>query len=334
VATDSVGQSAQLFRCDEVHLVPATSEPERFIDAIERLVDTIEPDLVIPGSDPDVSAIADLAARRPDRNRFLVGDAACARIIEDKLVSWQFASNAGLPFVDTICTDDPARHDLARDMAERWGYPLVSKPRFGSASRGVSLLLNDAHLEAALGVEGQVIQQFRGEPANAETVAAFLAIPGVPLWFDLLPEGLFGCQALINSDGQVGPIATMKLTQRAGRLWGMETLDDPEIRDLGHAFAELFSANGWRGLINIQGGYDERGASAFEFNGRFNGGTSARLSLGFDEVGWTINSLIGSEVIPPYGGTTGTRAERSFTDYPGRDDDVDHLRREGSWTVN
>lgn len=87
------------------------------------------------------------------------------------------------------------------------------------------------------------------------------------------------------------------------RKAGLKWCDEDSWKQYARKFAQAFSDAGWRGIVNVQGMWNESvGYSTFEFNGRFNGSTAARKLLGFDDVGLTLNAWFGEEVIPPYQG--------------------------------
>ena len=100
--TTSVSRIA-LDRCDRVYLVPETATPpslfqRRFAEVFQRE----KPEVVLPGRDADVTALAEMAAADPSLAAHLAcGNAASARLFEDKWLSHGFAREHGLSFADS-----------------------------------------------------------------------------------------------------------------------------------------------------------------------------------------------------------------------------------------
>jgi carbamoyl-phosphate synthase large subunit len=207
----------------------------------------------------------------------------------DKLASWEFSVQAGLPFAETISTDAPAAAIEA--FADTHGFPLIMKPRHGFGSRDVFFLLNAEQLRRAIGRPDFVIQRYVGDPAPICAYANAVATEGVPL-FHTLEAIKPSIQSLIGPDGKVvdtfAAIAIMRLGRDERTLMEL----DPQAKQLGDLCAAAFSRIGWRGPLNLNCARDRDGQlRVFEFNGRFTGATAARRLLGYDEVSLALQTF-------------------------------------------
>ncbi|MBU2592030.1 hypothetical protein KKD61_01050, partial [Patescibacteria group bacterium] len=66
----------------------------------------------------------------------------------DKLTQHAYLSDAGLPLVETVCFGkNTSRKEFVRTLTNRFGFPLITKPRFGSQGKGIFLLKNERDLQ-------------------------------------------------------------------------------------------------------------------------------------------------------------------------------------------
>jgi carbamoyl-phosphate synthase large subunit len=163
MATSSTAQEPSLFDFDAVYLVPRTAaDPEGFERQLLEIMVRERIDLVMPCRDDDVLLLSSLRDRRPDlAPRLLCGNAAMAQVIADKWLSYEFSMHNALPFAASmIRCAAPERIAFVR----KYGFPLVAKPRRGYASLDVFMLHKDEQVEAMLGRDGCIVQQFLGDP--------------------------------------------------------------------------------------------------------------------------------------------------------------------------
>lgn len=67
-------------------------------------------------------------------------------ICNDKLLTYEYLKEYGIPFMDTVCPDNPADISVARDF----GYPFVLKPTGGHGGKHVSLIRDENEMQQAL----------------------------------------------------------------------------------------------------------------------------------------------------------------------------------------
>lgn len=331
IATSSVSNEPSVFDWDAVYIVPATAaDPEAFELRLLDIMAREQIDLVIPCRDDDIVFLSALHDRRADlAPRLLCGSADAGKVIADKWLSAQFCTRHGLPFAPSIAS---ATATERAEFARRNGFPLIAKPRRGYASQDVYLISNDEQFERTLAREGWIVQKYLGDPRGVADFLEGIASRGIPLYHTF--QGLkSSIQALIAPDGSVPHVICTRNRSRMRRSKWVETDRDPVALDIGTRCAQAFSAEGWRGPLNIQCQRDADGVLLIhEFNGRFTGATVDRWLLGFDEVGAAIETFtgvrFGGEQAPP---PVSLEAFESLVARGADPRDVEAFARDGVW---
>lgn len=283
IGTSFGAEAPAVFRCDEARLTTHHDGAE-FVEELMDVIDETDPDLIIPARDPDIVALAQVAEQRPGLP-VTVGSMASARIFSDKLETSRFAKASGLPIVPTTAaTSGPIP------------APAVAKPRTGSGSIGVRFLLNDEQVMRACDEHDFVLQPLIGPTPRVPDVR-----DGWPLFWQAPLARQGGIQAVILPDKSVAGRFAFEVKHEFGKVarqWSGES--DAELVELGAAYIEALAEAGWRGPTNVACIHDGDHWLCLELNGRFTGGTAARTSLGFDEVGIAVNGWLGAAVVPQW----------------------------------
>ena len=296
-----------VYRCDEAFLTEPSESPA-FPAQIRQIVDRVRPDIVIPGRDPDVAVVAALDVAS------LTGSAQAAAICWDKWLTYEFAADRGLPIIDT-----------ALPGAADYGPPAIAKPRSGSGSLGVKLLLNEAAWQRAQQLNGYVLQPLIG-PVPPEIDPA----DGLPLFWSAQIARQGGVQGIIDPDGNVGVAAAFETLMQFGWVRSQWLSDDSGLLAVGMAWLSAMAEAGARGPLNISCLHDGRSWQVMELNPRFSGGTSSRTLCGFDEVGWALNRWAGRDVVPSLTNPPAGSVVSDLAPYPLRHGDIEQLRG-GHW---
>lgn len=268
--------------CDVAVSLPPTTSPA-FTDAVARIVAEHRIDLVLPGRDPDALLLAHTDLPLAGSSPALVATS------RDKWLTYQWCQGVGIPFVATVCTDHA---DCQQALA--WPLPLIAKPRAGSGSIGVRVLLTREQLQGTLAQPGMVIQPFLDPPAQLSPDLTL----GTPLFWEVECNAEYGVQALIGPEGDIGPWFCFVASHKSGRNDRLRACHDPSLNAFASDVVPKLAAHGWRGPINLQARRSAQGWQLIEINPRFSGGTSGRYLLGFDEVGWVLNRWLGADTLP------------------------------------
>ena len=328
VGVNSAAAAAGNFRCDRAYLAPPAVSGDAYLPRLAAVLRGEQPDLVLPGRDDDVLALAQLKESLPELADALpVGPHRLARTLDDKWTSRDFALAHDLPYVDSAPAQDTAA--VAR-LLHRHGYPLVAKPRRGNGSRGVRIVFDDGQREAVAALPDYVLQPYL-EPEAELTAWRDLARDGMPLFHAPTLQQI-ACQAIIGPDRRIRGLCCTVVELVMGRLERTWRIDDPGVADIARRHAEALAAEGWIGALNLQGRRDAAGIfNVFELNGRFTGGTTARLHLGFDEVGLLVAAFTGRQ-LPPRPALDGDSVvTKSLTEFVTRRADIARLQSDGCW---
>jgi len=292
-AINSVANEPALFDFDEAFLAGnLKDDPDAFGQRFDQIVEGLQPRLVIPCRDDDVAWLAARAQARPNPALpFLCGAPGPALAMLDKAASATLSTRHGLPYAATLATDTDAARLI--DFADRHGYPLIAKPRQGFASRGVFLVQNDTQLARLAGRPDTILQRYLGDRAEVQAYLDGIARDGIPL-FHSFEADKHSIQAFIAPDGSLKGLLATRHAMRQGRSERVARNDDPALLQLGQHCAQAFTAEGWRGPLNIQCQRTPEGDYAiYEYNGRYTGATGARQLLGYDEVGMGLEHFAG-----------------------------------------
>lgn len=296
IGSNSIADAANNFRCDEVYLAPPAQETTAYKRRLLEIIEATQPDLIFAGRDDDVGILAELGEDHPEiADKLPQGCLEITRIFDDKWLSYQFAKQTGIPFVDTARS---VRNDLAA-LVQKHGFPLIAKPAGGNGSKGVLVLFDENQLWQAAELADMVFQPFINSAFDLEDIPDNFSC-GMPLFYVPPVRGQVALQAVIDRFGRIQGVICTEHLMVAGRNERVILLDDAKLSNTAHAIAGSFADAGWRGCLNIQGRISEAGEFiCFEFNGRMTGGTSARLLLGLDELGLLVRHFAGDGLLPP-----------------------------------
>lgn len=233
-----------------------------FIDEVLRIAIEEDVCLIVPTIDTELPVYA------ANRQRFLehgitvaVSDPETVRIACDKVETHQWLVENGFPAPRQGTTDE-----VLRSPAE-WKFPVILKPRLGSASAGV-LMINSlvALREYAEGRQGLMVQEIA---RGAEyTVNVFV------------------------QDGRcVCAVPHRRLETRGGEVSKGITVRNEKVMQLATTIAERLP--GARGALNVQCFVDGDGTiTIIEINARFGGGFPLANRAGAKFPLWLLEPLL------------------------------------------
>lgn len=262
--------SAGLYWADESFLVPP-AKSVNYLDSIRSLLDRTRPDIVLVGTDVELSPLAEARAdlEREFGTRVLVSAPEVVAIADDKYKTANFFSAHGFPATASALVSN--LQGVERLIAE-YGFPLVVKPCVGARSSNVTVVHNRSALESAmLHVESGIVQECIGDDKHEYTASG--------LYFD----------------GRCDAVIVMRRDLRDGNTYRAFTVRDSQLDSLVKKWTE---ALGPFGPANFQFRIDRSGVpKVFEINGRFSGTTPLRARAGFNEVEMCIRKVLWNEPI-------------------------------------
>lgn len=335
IGMNSIAENQRNFRCDTVYLAPPLSEKDAFNEEFGKIIESEKPDLILAGRDIDSVFLADYKIEHPDIGPAIpCGHPRLARMMLDKYESYVFAKNNSLPFAETmIYRNSTDKHNL-EDFISRHGFPLVIKPREGFGSLRVYFITDMSMLNSFIEHENTVLLQecLSPDPELGKYYSEYKK--GLPLFFQVPIRDHVASQSVISPAEEVLGIITTRHDMSGGKAESVYIFKNKEVDDLIKKYVETLAGEGWMGFINIQCRPDRNGVwKVYEMNPRMAGASSARLLLGFDELGMLIRSIRPELSFPDQ-----SRPVRNdgfvlkyLTDYYVEDADVTKLTTNRSW---
>ncbi len=279
LGASAMAVAAGNFRCDAVYHLPGADRPEQYLEGLLAILDREHPHLVMPGHDMELPL---LAARRDEIERgtgtkVLVSAPEVIRVCNDKYESARF-------FGDRFAATALAPEQI-RQLVADCGFPLVVKPRYGYASRGVQVVFDVAELNAALrsGKDTLVVQEFL-PPAGLSKPRQELTRMDVYEDRRLLQEEEYSVQVLVGRSGQVLGLFSSRNSLWHGIPFTIETYRDPSLEVQVIEMTQRLADMGLMGPCNFQARKTATGGYRFfEVNARFTGITPVRADMRFNE---------------------------------------------------
>jgi carbamoyl-phosphate synthase large subunit len=265
---------APAFRyCDHVMLLPRVGEAG-YGDKLLALCRKNKIDMVVPLIDPELEVLA--AHYDEFRSNGVMAVVSPARTIDiafDKYQTWLHAKQAGIDVPETVTTIEEALKFIS---AGKFAWPVMVKPRRGSASMYVYNCRNEDELQLA----------FRNCPA--------------PMIQQFISGDEYGYDIFCDSDFKpVSVFCKLKLAMRAGETDKAVSVNDKKLIDLGVKIARAFPMFG-PADVDVRTG--NKGPVLLEINPRFGGGYPCSHLCGADFPAKLIAICKGQKLIPNIGG--------------------------------
>lgn len=327
VGTNSVAESASLRGLDRVYLVPETRNHQAFEAKFKDICEIEKPDLIIPCRDDDVVFLAHMKSKISFK--CLSGSRQLAEMMNDQWLSYLFARENHLSFSPTILLK--AESDL-RGFIKDFGFPLIAKPRFGYASRGIKVITSLDAIEYLLQESDYVLQQYIGIAKDAMNFCQQAKIQGLPLFYSF-EQYKYSLQCLIKPDASISEMCLTLHQMSNGKSVQVSRFKNKVLEQLATQAGKIFAKLGWQGPLNIQCLQNEEGEFFIhEFNGRLTGATSARYFLGFDEVGFIIREFVSRNYSVMRHLQANTSIDKYLTSYSLPQEFLIALNQKGVWS--
>jgi carbamoyl-phosphate synthase large subunit len=266
LATDCSWYSSAFHDADEAFLVPRLGDPE-FVPRLLELCVKHRVDLIVPTIDTEMPVWVAHRDQFDEIGTTIAlshGDVVAIAADKQRTHDWLVAQ--GLPTVEQTT---PA---AALADPDAWTFPLMAKPRFGSAGLGVGLV-HDAEELALVARRGHEL---------GELVVQRVA-PGVEHTIDVLADRAGRC---------VCAVPRRRIEVRAGEVSKGVTVRSAVLEDLASRVCEALP--GAYGALNVQVFVDDpEHLAVIEINARYGGGFPLSLEAGADFPRWMLEELRG-----------------------------------------
>ena len=252
-ASHLVDRCFQVPRCSDSQFVPETLAISKNQDA-NLIVPTIDPELPI------------YAAHAEDFEmigaKVLISSPGTIDIAFDKCRTNQWFVAQGFPAVAQQCLEQ-----VLSDLSQ-WTFPVIVKPRRGSASIGVRIVKDAEALRSLKGQDGLLV----------ESIAR-----GVEHTTNLFVDRSGRCLCAVPHQ---------RLETRGGEVSKGITVKNHKLMELAKSVAEALP--GARGPLNLQGFVDDNNEVRFtEINARFGGGFPLAAEAGANFCRWILEDMCG-----------------------------------------
>lgn len=253
---------------DEATIVPRV-DADGYREAIEELLDAHDIDILIPMSEPELRYFNETRITKIGDTKVLIANKRAMDTGFDKLATAKMLQEAGenAPWTIPVSKGEP------KDL------PCILKSRRGCGSKTV------------VRVEEGLVDYY--SKTRSESI-----------WQELLlPEDQeYTCG--VFSDGKRVRSIIFRRDLRGGLTGYAEVVEHAETTKLLESIARFLDL---RGSINVQLRITDRGPVIFEINPRFSSTVLFRHILGFTDLVWSLELLLGREVSPYTQPLTGTK---------------------------
>ncbi|MCO7193197.1 ATP-grasp domain-containing protein [Pseudonocardia sp. McavD-2-B] len=260
VATDVDAAAPAMQAADRAVVVPPVADPG-YVEHLVAVCREHEIGLLLSLNDLELPVLAPHRARFAEAGtRAVLPPPDVVDICADKWRTFGWLTAHGIPTARTVLTVDDARAGLDAGLLD---FPLVVKPRWGTASIGIEVVADLDELMLAHRLAG--IRVGRSALAGAGPPEHTIVVQ------QMLPGHEHGMDVVNDLDGRVATVlARRKLTMRGGETDRAVTVARPELEELG---TRLGRALGHIGNLDVDVFVDDDGhAAVLELNARFGGG--------------------------------------------------------------
>lgn len=267
-----IGKEVKLFSYELEERVPLSaiatiikglrwSDPQ-LMENLHEVVEQHDIDIMIPFVDGAVGVVAEYRDLRPGRVWAPVGDRKTVETMFDKAKAAKAFSDAGLPI--------PQSYVKGRPM-----FPLIAKPRFGSASRGIEIITGPRQFKNIVsGEELYVLQEYIAN-RREYTIDCFISDGG----------------------GILCAVPRLRSEVIGGEVSRTITVRNEELESLAR---KTISRLGLLGAVTLQfiEDLDKGRLLLMEINPRLGGGAVCAVHAGADIPGYILRSALGMPLDP------------------------------------
>ena len=296
IGADMQPTAPALSAADVRVLVPAVYN-DQYVDVLYKICQENDVDVLISLNDLELPILASNKAIFEQIGvKVIVSDPNVIDICFDKLKTSEYMESLGLKTPKTYVNLETALRALdSGDVS----FPLVIKPRWGSASIGIEFVDNVEDLEVIYAlIRRKILRGILGEVSRNDEN------------FILIQERIvgkeFGLDVINDLDGNnVSVIVKQKLSMRAGETDKATTVDDAELRRIGKVIGTNLAHIG-----NLDCDILERDGEYYvlELNPRFGGGFpfsyEAGVNLPKAIINWSLGLPVDKQLLTPTYGLT------------------------------
>lgn len=275
IGIDCNPDAAGLYLCDKHYVAGLASSPG-YIDYLLDICRREKIDLLIPLVDDEFLPIHDNMRRFEEiGTKVMIQPRKVIETFGDKYRSSVSLRESGIAAPETVLFR-PENLDMIMDLKEKYGFPLLIKPRYGRGSRGQFLIKTLKQLDAYLDIlksEQYVIQEYLGNDDEEYTCA------------------IFNTPTMKESY-----LIILKRRLNNGTTVSAEVTFDDTLQKLCRDIVNMTPVIG---SLNVQARKKNGLPYAFDINTRYSSTTYIRTMCGFNDVHMGIEYFLNNHVVEP-----------------------------------
>ena len=278
IGTDLNNEHASIFLYDECYVLPRCTHAD-YLNCLKEIVLANDIDVIIPASESEIRFLYENNCRNIFSAKVLLVNAEALNAGLDKFETILFLKKNGLNYPITYLVDD--NFDLP--------YPFMAKSRVGSGSKNVFMVKDKTYLNY-LREKGQgfIFQEYLPNESEEYT-----------------------CGLFRSSNGDIRHITFRRKLIGVFSSYG-EVVIHAEIDKL---LVSIANHLGLIGSINVQLRFNAHGPCVFEINPRFSSTVRFRDLMGFHDVIWSLEDLLGEKISSYTIVAAGKKFYKGFSEY-------------------
>jgi len=283
IGTDMDLTAPALVACDYAVQVPAVNAPD-YMDVLMKTIERHEVDLVFSLNDLELELLSKKRDLIHERTGALVyvPTLESLQVCIDKWATFQFAQRMGIVAPQTWLSVDEALLAIEQSKGQ---FPLMVKPRWGSASIGLFKVNNADELKAAFSACADAV---------ASSLLASFGSQKAVLIQELIEGDEYGVDILYDKEESfIGFTAKKKLAMRAGETDKAVTVPSEVLKEIVHTIAQNLPHRG-----NMDCDFIERDGQFYllELNPRFGGGYPFTHLAGANHVKMLLDDYLNDPI--------------------------------------
>jgi carbamoyl-phosphate synthase large subunit len=260
------------------HFITGKLEESNNFEKFIMLIKSNKIDVVLPGNEYDVLTLSKNKSLLESVTKaiVIVSPEKTIELANDKWQAYEYFKNRNVSIPKTyLVTNETNLENILREI----DFPVIVKPRFGTASRGVVSVTSLAEARDFIAKTSNPLIQEKLIHLNKDVLGSE-----------------YTCSVFKDSRGNlIGPIVARR-TLRGGTSWIVEVVSKPDLTDYLLKIAQSLD---YSGPLNIQLIETSTGPKLLEINCRFSGTTGIRSYFGFNEPEMSITSFYDKKSIKP-----------------------------------
>lgn len=263
---------------------------ENYIESLKEIIRSHAVDAIISLNDLELPVLSQAREELEALGaKVIVSDEEVIRITFDKWETVKFLEQSGLKTPRTYIDFEKAKQAIAAGELE---FPLVLKPRWGSASIGIDFPETMRELELAYELQNLRLQRTILAKASESDIRRAIMIQ------EKLPGKEYGLDVLNDLEGKyVATFAREKLAMRSGETDKAASISDPRFNAIGEAIGKNL---GHIGNLDADAFIKDGDIYILELNPRFGGGYPFTHEAGMNVPAALISWLKGGKGISEF----------------------------------